>query len=194
MDLPVYKILVNEDDQTGVDYISLVDKPAIQKDFLAFDSRAKFAIQSEEKRIVTGAAMIADLPIYRFDSERGEYYVIFDKETIWTIAKKFARKGYYNNVNTDHADPVNDGVYMIESYFTNKERGIMPPKGFEDVADGSWFVTYLIDNEEIWNKVKDGTWNGFSVEGIFDMEQSGSIAHELRELNNLIKAFLNNKL
>ena len=44
----------------------------------------------------------------------------------------------------------------------------MPPMGFEEVADGSWFVSYLIDNEDVWSKVKSGEFKGFSVEGVFD--------------------------
>ena len=191
MELPIYKIVVNEeDDNTGVDFVSLVDKPAIQKDFLKFSGGQKFSVQSEEKRIITGPAMVADMPIYRFDAERGEYYVVFDADTIWTIAKKIARKNKYNAVNTDHADPVESGVYMLESYFVNRERGIMPPKEFADVPDGSWFVSYLVDNEEIWNKVKAGEWKGFSVEGMFDMEYEGELAAELRDLNKAITEFL----
>ena len=192
MDLPLFKIVVREEDETGVDFVSLVDRPAIQKDFMAFSKRQRYAVQNEEKRIITGAAMIADLPIYRYDEQRGEFYVVFDAETIWTIAKKFVRKGFYNAVNTDHANPVDAGVHMIESYFVNRERGIMPPLGFEDVADGSWFISYLVDNDEVWNKVKAGEWKGFSVEGIFDMEKAGSIEAELRAINDMIQEFLHN--
>ena len=128
----------------------------------------KFAIQDEEKRIVTGAAMIADLPIYRRDDVRGEYYVVFDKESIFKIAKKWARSNQYNSVNAHHKTPIADGVSLFESYIIDRQRGVMPPMGFEEVADGSWFVSYLIDNEDVWSKVKSGEFKGFSVEGVFD--------------------------
>ena len=160
--------------------------------------KSKFAIQSEEKRIITGAAMLANKPIYRYDESRGEYYVVFDADTIWTIAKKMARKAQYNAVNTDHANPVNEGVYMIEMYFIDRSRGIMPPVGFEDAEDGSMFVTYLIDNEEVWQKVKAGEWKGFSVEGFFDIEYEGSVAAELKamaeQLNKILHQFQNNNI
>ncbi len=73
MKLPVYKLDINEwDEETGIEFVSLVESPAIQKDFIAFsETPIKFAIQDEDKRIVTGAAMIADLPIYRRDDVRG---------------------------------------------------------------------------------------------------------------------------
>ena len=170
MKLPVYKLDINEwDEETGLDFVSLVEAPAIQKDFIAFaEITQRFAIQDEEKRIVTGAAMIADLPIYRRDDIRGEYYVVFDKESIFKIAKKWARSNQYNSVNAHHKTPIADGVSLFESYIIDRQRGVMPPMGFEEVADGSWFVSYLIDNEDVWSKVKSGEFKGFSVEGVFD--------------------------
>lgn len=168
MKLPVYKLTINEfDEETGIDFVSLVENSAIQKDFLAF-AEQRFEIKDEEKRIVTGAAMIADLPIYRKDDIRGEYYVVFDKEVIFMIAKKWARANRYNDVNTHHNRPIEEGVSLFESYIIDRERGVMPPKGFEEVADGSWFVSYLIDNDKVWARVKSGEFRGFSVEGVFD--------------------------
>jgi hypothetical protein len=144
----------------------------------------KFAIQDEEKRIVTGAAMIADLPIYRRDDIRGEYYVVFDKESIFKIAKKWARGNKYDAVNTHHRTPIMDGVSLFESYIIDRERGVMPPKGFEEVADGSWFVSYLVDNDDVWARVKEGEFKGFSVEGVFDFpeDKDEQILEALKEV------------
>lgn len=128
----------------------------------------KFEIQDEEKRIVSGVAMIADMPIYRRDAIRGEYYVVFDKESIFKIAKKWARSNKYDSVNAHHKTPIEEGVSLFESFIVDRERGVMPPKGYGDVADGSWFVSYLIDNDDVWAKVKAGEFKGFSVEGVFD--------------------------
>jgi hypothetical protein len=186
MKLPVYKLDINEfDEETGIDFVSLVENAAIQKDFLAFsETPIKFAIQDEEKRIVTGAAMIADLPIYRRDDIRGEYYVVFDKESIFKIAKKWARSNQYNSVNAHHKTPIMNGVSLFESYIIDRERGVMPPKGFEEVADGSWFVSYLIDNDEVWTKVKSGEFKGFSVEGVFDFpeDQEEQLIEQMKEI------------
>lgn len=147
-----------------------------------------FAIQSEEKRIITGPAMIADLPIYRKDAERGEFYIVFTAETIWSLAKKFSREQKYTAVNTMHQNEV-DGLSMIESYFVNRERGINPPTGFEDVPDGSWFMSYLVDNDEVWAKVKAGEFQGFSIEGFFGMENQSLTA--ARDLLGEIENFRN---
>jgi len=144
-----------------------------------------FAIQNEEKRIISGAAMLADLPIYRRDDSRGEYYVVFDKETIYKIAKKWAKNNKYNSVNVDH-DKAIDGCVLFESYLLDFERGIMPPKGFDDAKDGSWFVSYFIEDDANWEKCKDGTWNGFSVEGFFDFVEPIEEDKILEELKSLL--------
>lgn len=149
-----------------------------------------FAIQNEEKRIITGAAMLSDLPIYRRDAEKGEYYVVFDKETIFKIAKKWALNNKYNAVNVDHSEVI-DGCTLFESYLLNFERGIMPPKGFEDAKDGSWFVSYIVEDDAIWEKCKDGTWNGFSVEGFFNFPISAE--HQfLSQLKDILQKHLKN--
>lgn len=127
-----------------------------------------FAIQDEDQRIITGPLMLADTPIYRKD-QTGEYYVYFDKDTIKTIAQKFFKKGYQSNVNLMHdGDKVVDGLTMYESWITDKSRGVLPMKGFEDVPDGSWFGSFVVDNDQVWAMVKDGKVKGFSVEGVFN--------------------------
>jgi hypothetical protein len=188
MDLPIYMATAGEEDG-GITFISLVDKPAIQRDFLAFSEKQRYAIQSEEKRIITGAAMLADLPIYRKDDERGEYYIVFNAQTIWELAKKFSRQQKYNSVNTNHDAPVNEGVHMMESYFVNRERGINPPTGFEDAKDGSWFVSYLVDNEEVWGKVKEGVFNGFSIEGFFGVEKENEELSAAKDFLSYLRNF-----
>lgn len=170
MDLPIYKLIINSDleDEAEVDFVALVDRPAIQRNFLAFNERQKFEIVSEDKRILCGPLMIADMPIYRNNEEFGEHYVVFDAETIQQIAEKFFKKGYQSNVNEMHdASRAVEGVTMFESWLVNREMGKMPIKGFEDAKDGSWFGSYKVDNEATWAKVKSGEFQGFSVEGIF---------------------------
>ena len=119
--------------------------------------------------LITGALMIADLPIYRNTPEMGEFMVKFDAQTIEQIVQKFFKGKKTGNVNEMHDDPL-DGIYMYESFITDKSRGISAPKGFKDIADGSWFGSYKVDNQEVWdNFIKTGEFKGFSVEGLFDL-------------------------
>ena len=154
-----------------------------QEDFHAVGFN-KFNIQNPEQKIVTGALMIADLPIYRRDGEE-EYYVSFSAAEIKKIVQRFFKKGYQSKVNVEHSTPV-DGVFMFESYIIDREKGIMPPKGFEDVTDGSWFGSFKVDNEKIWEEVKAGTFKGFSVEGLFKYEKTNKVITEEEEIMSQI--------
>jgi hypothetical protein len=145
-----------------------------------FSASLTFAVQDEEQRIVSGPLMIADLPIYRRDEE-GEYYVMFTAEQIKKIVQRFFKKGYQAKVNIEHGKPA-EGVYMFESYIIDKERGVNPPKGFEDVADGSWFGSFKVENENLWNQVKAGTFKGFSVEGLFRYEKAGEMMQKEEQI------------
>lgn len=193
--LPIYKFGISddEDDNTEVNFVSLVDKPAIEKNFLAFSqARQMFAIESEEQRIVTGPAMIANMPIYRKD-DMGEYFAVFEADQIAKIAHRFFKKGYQGNINTDHnpASAVPDSVFF-ESWIVDREKGKQPLKGFEDVPDGSWFLTAKISNDAAWAKVKSGEFKGFSVEGLFQMKQPADNPDPAEAVMKQIEEILNN--
>lgn len=134
--------------------------------------RMSFAIQDEEERIISGPLMLADKPIYRNDGA-GEYYVVFTKDTIKKIAQKYFKKGYQSNVNLMHdSGQALSGLTMFESWIVDEKRGIKPMKGYEDVNDGSWFGSFKVENDDVWNMIKDGKVKGFSVEGIFNYRKS----------------------
>jgi hypothetical protein len=174
MNLPLFELLINEDEgsELAVNYVALVEKPAIERDFMAFNKDEprgmKFAAVDEERRIISGPAMIADMPIYRKDDDGTEYFVVFKSPTIQAIAQKFFAKSFHQNVNIMH-DPTQQvgGVTVFESFIVDAARGIQPMKGFEDVAQGSWFISAKVNNEGVWDQVKVGNIKGFSVEGIF---------------------------
>ena len=190
MDLPVYLLDISEDmnDDAEVDYISLVDKPAIMKNWNAFKNEQRFQVVSEDKRIISGPIMLSDVPIFRSDSTYGDYYVVFNKETIFKIAQKFFKRGYQSNVNLMHSPNAQvEGVTMFESFITDQSRGILPMKGFEDAPDGSWFGSFKVDNDEVWNDVKEGKFKGFSVEGLFTYKTKPT---KEQELMNAIKEIL----
>ena len=194
--LPLYKMFIADDieGEEEVDFVALVESPAIQRNFLAFNdqylentkepTKLLFAVQDEEQRIVSGPLMIADLPIYRKDEE-GEYYVLFTAEEIKKIVQRFFKKGYQAKVNIEHGKQA-EGVYMFESYIIDKERGVNPPTGFEDVANGSWFGSFKVENEKLWAEVKAGTFKGFSVEGLFRYEKAGSIMQKEEQIMSQI--------
>lgn len=169
MTLPVYNIVLGNAD--GVEIMSLVESPAVDSDFLAFEKvkqPLQFAL-NEEQRIVFGVAIRADYPIYRIGSSGFEYYVVFTKEIIKQLRDKFFSEKRTDLVNLEHSVDVKD-VYLIDSFIKDSSKGLSPV-GFEDIEEGSWFVAYKIDNDVIWNKIKAGEFKGFSIEGTFEFEK-----------------------
>jgi hypothetical protein len=192
-ELPIYKCTVDDDVNSvlQVEFIALVGQPAIERNFLAFNKdRLKFNVD-EKKRIISGPAMIADMLIYRNMEPLGEFYTVFDKETISTVMQKFFKKGFVRNFNLAHdSDQTTTEITIFESFQTDKERGVMAPKGFEDVANGSWFITAKVDDDNAWTKVEDGTFKGFSVEGIFEqipIKTTMSAENILERIEKLLK-------
>jgi len=145
----------------GVEWASRKLEQIDKKSFIKFSA-------DTEKRIISGPLMVADLPIYR-RTEDEEYYGVFQKEDIYNLRNKFFKQGKSNLVNEMHnSNKMIDGVYMIESFLIDEARGINAPTGY-NLTDGSWFGSYKIDNDEVWNDfIKSGEFKGFSVEGIFN--------------------------
>lgn len=169
--LPVFEALVDSED-TGMLRISLVDDPAVMSDFLAFAGEQRkvqrYAIADEDRHLVFGVVMRADFPIYRYDEDYGGYYIIYKAETIRRMAQKYLAEGRQNNVDLMHDGNEVKGVEMVQAFLKDTAKGVAPA-GFEDIADGSLFAEFHIDDPDIWSQVKDGTFKGFSLEGIFEM-------------------------
>lgn len=171
--LPVYKLKI-EDDNTGLSSISFVKMPAIERQFVSFSANkpVKFKINDEEKRIVTGALLLADSAIYRND-ENGEYYIIIDKEQILKTAQKYFKDGYQGSVNREHTNTFFKGVTLFESFIVDSSRGIFAPDAelYGTIQDGSWVGSFFVENDEVWEEIKNGTFLGFSVEGFYNYEE-----------------------
>lgn len=152
---------------TGIDAISLVEYPAIEEDFIALNTQKKqvFAMQNQDKRLLMGAALIPDKPIYRTDGEN-EYYVYFSKDTIRKAMELFFKNGYQRNATIEHDYEV-DGTTIVESWIIEDETLDKSRAYGLDLPVGTWMVSMKIDNESIWKRVKDGEFKGFSIEGYF---------------------------
>ena len=193
--IPVYDAIIS-DEATGMFKISLVDDPAVMSNFLAFDNNRKvlmYKVEDEEKRLVRGVVMRADFPIYRYDQNFGEYYIIYKADQIRVMAEKYLLESRQNDVNLMHEKNSDvEGVQMVQ-YFI-KGSGISV-EGFDEIADGSLFAEFHIVNDEIWDAVKEGTYKGFSLEGAFDLvpEQDKEKVEEIVDtLDGAFSKFLNN--
>lgn len=189
MQLPIYNILDGD-----LTFISLVEFPAVESDFLRFaKEKQPMPLKFDDgKHLITGIAMKADTPIYRFSPSMGEYYVTFSPEVIETLALKFFKQHRNSDVNIEHTETV-EGITILESYFVNKDRGIVPNE-FSDVPNGSWIVSYKVENDELYNKIKNGEVKGFSVEGIFTLSDEPINKDEVEEQKDEMAAFLESLL
>ena len=159
-----FYINIDDNEELGLQAVSIVDRPAIEVDFLKFKDQKICFAKDESKHVLSGPALIADMPIYRRNMLTGEeYYVVFTKETIVKLVERYSKNNMLNTVDLQHDGVMIDGVYMFESYIVNKERGIAP-KEF-DIADGSWIVSFKIEDDNLWNEIMNSKdFNGFSVE------------------------------
>lgn len=180
----IYKISIDESDVLGMSCISLVENPAVERLWLTFSEEGtgekllKLSKIDEDKHIVTGVVAVADMPIYRFDEERGPHYIVFEKDVIEKMAQRFFQKGYTNNVNIEHHGPMVGGVTLFESYIKDSSRGINPVE-FSDLTDGSWLVSYKVTDDDLWEEIKAGkSLKGFSLEGYFQYGEKTTMSKE----------------
>ena len=170
----VIELKVNEDDDTGVDIISFVESPAIEVDFMYFSKKKieRFKTVDAEKRIVSGAAMLPNEKIIRFDADDNPYFVYFSEETVRKCAELYFKRSKQTTTNVNHSsEAVTSGVTVMESWIVeNPDMDKSKHLGYDDIPVGSWFISYKVDNDELWDKVKSGEVLGFSVEGLFTQE------------------------
>ena len=197
--LPIYRATIDDTDNTGMFVVSLVDEPAVDVNFFAFDKQEEqleFAIQDEEQRMVLGVVMRPNYPMYRRFNNM-ECYVEYTPETIHLMVEKFFATMNVNNVDTDHSWELVDGVTLVQAFFKDTEKGI-DPKGFEDMPNDTLFFQYHITSDEIWQGVKEGKWHGFSLAGAFNVEPIEAKKEEpkddvLGDIQSLLEK-INNKL
>lgn len=190
--LPIYDLQIDEgaESQFEVNYVALVDAPAIQRDWMAFNDAMSLKFSNDEERVVVGAAMVPDMLIYRSDPEMGEFYVKFTKETISNIALKFFEKGYQSNVNLMHnGDMKMEGITFYQSFIKDTAKGIGGMEG--DYPEGTWFLGAKVNNNDAWELVKAGKVKGFSVEGLFKYKPKQlTPAETFEQIKRLIQNYL----
>ena len=163
--------LILEDDDIGVEAISVVENPAIEEDFIALKKQEyKFAEQDKEKRLLVGAALVPNKPIFRKNKDE-EYYIFFSKETVRKASQMFFKNGNQSQATLEHEVKL-DGMTVVESWIVESEKDKSRHYGL-DVPVGTWMVSMKVESEDVWNDyVKDGKVKGFSIEAFFSDRMS----------------------
>lgn len=163
-------------DSSDVYAISLVEEPAIEIDYVAFDKdketkpNLKFIEDKQnEKFMILGPALIPDKNIYR-NYDGNEFYVSFSAECIEKLSYKFIRTCYGNDCFTKDHESFAQGCYLAESWIKTSENDKSVDYGF-DCPIGTWFVAAKIDSIELWDSIKKGERKGFSIESWVDLEE-----------------------
>jgi hypothetical protein len=187
-------ILDEEQEEGGIEAISIVESPAIESDFVALNNQEiKLAEIDKEKRILLLALLIPNKPIYR-KSDEGEYYIFFSKDTIVKASQLYLRNGYQNSATLEH-DQTLKGLTLVESWIVEDEVQDKSRKYGLDVPVGTWMGAVKVNNEEIWNEyVKTDKVKGFSIEGYFadKMERpKEKIQEDFSKEDQLIKEIIN---
>lgn len=166
--MKIFELVIDEDAELyGIDAISLVDKPAIELDFVALKAdRVQFAEVDADKRILIGPALVPDKPIYRKNGEE-EFYVYFSKNTVRRASELYMVHGNQRNHTLEHEHNI-QGLTLVESWVVEDKRKDKSALYGLDVPVGTWMVAIKVENEAIWNEwVKEGLVKGFSIEGYF---------------------------
>ena len=167
--LPIYDVVINDEEQ-GVSFISLVDEPAIQVDWIKLAQEEQMAFAADQdKQLLYGPFLIPDKLIYRYSDKMGEYYVRFKKSEIEKIARKFNSDLNNNNLNFQHSDKKIDAT-VVENWLVAEGSDKSQKFGFE-LTDGTWFGGVHIKDSEFWTQeVKTEKVKGFSVEVLAELE------------------------
>jgi len=160
-------ILDENQEESGIEAISIVENPAIEEDFVALKSNEiKLAEIDKEKKILMGALLIPNKPIYRNNGE-DEYYIYFSKDTVLKASQMYLTKGNQNNSTLEHQHSLS-GLSLVESWLVEDEVHDKSRKYGMNVPVGTWMGAVKVNNDEVWNDyVKTGKVKGFSIEGYF---------------------------
>ena len=168
--MEIIELVIDENEElSGIEAISVVESPAIEEDFIALkdQEQIRLAEVSKEKRLLMGAALIPEKPIYRKSGDH-EFYIYFSKDTVAKASQMFLKRGNQSQATMEHTEEKLSGMTIVESWLIEDDVHDKSRKYGLDMPIGTWMVAMKVDNDDIWNNyVKEGKVKGFSIEGYF---------------------------
>jgi hypothetical protein len=165
--MKIIELILDEESELGIEAISVVENPAIEEDFIALKSQEiKLAEVDGEKKILMGALLVPNKPIYRRNGE-DEFYIYFSKDTVEKASQMYLMQGNQNNSTLEHQYELN-GLSLVESWIVEDKVHDKSVKYGMDLPIGTWMGSVKVNNDKVWNEfVKTGKVKGFSIEGYF---------------------------
>ena len=171
----------DENKEDGIYAISLVEFPAIESNFVALNQhKVEFKTLDEEKRVVVGLALVPDKKIYRRKKDY-EYNITFSKDTVRKASELYLKSLRNNNTTLEH-QTLTSGVSVIESWIVEDERMDKSNIYGLNAKQGSWVVTMKVDNDKVWQDIKEKKYLGLSIEGIFSDKVDLSVEQSEEEI------------
>ena len=166
-ELQTIELTIKDELKEGVFAISLVDKPAIEEDWVMLNSlQVDLKVVNEEKRELIGLALVPNKKILR-RKDNIDFNIEFSEQTVEKVQELYLKNLRANNVTIDHEKPVN-GVSLIESWIVEDPKNDKSNIYNLNAIKGAWAVKLKVYNDDIWELAKVGKINGISIEGMFD--------------------------
>ncbi len=165
----IVELVLDEDQEmAGIEAISIVESPAIEADFVALKAdEIKLAEVNKDKKILMGALLIPNKPIFRNSDDQDDYYIYFSKDTVEKASQLYLKNGNQNNSTLEHQHSLS-GLTLVESWIVEDTKMDKSRKYGMNVPVGTWMGSVKVNNDEVWNEyVKTGKVKGFSIEGYF---------------------------
>ena len=167
--MKIVELIIDETDEfSGIDAISIVEHPAIEENFIALNKpkEYRFAEVDTEKKLLMGAILVPNKPIYRKEDEE-EYYIYFTKDTVRKASELYLMKGNQSNATYEHFEKIH-GLSLVESWIVEDTEKDKTAFYGMNLPVGTWAGSIKVNNEKIWQEfVKTGVVKGFSIEGFF---------------------------
>jgi len=190
--MKTFELIIDEKDMDGgINAVSVVESPAIEENFIALSKHeVELKEVDSEKRILMGAALIPNKKIYRRNGE-DEFYIYFSEDTVRKSMELFFKRGNQNNATYEHKDELN-GMSVVESWLIEDEKLDKSKLYGFNLPKGTWMISMKVDNDEVWNNVKEGKVKGFSIEGYFADKMPDSPRQDMSkdEIINQLKELL----
>lgn len=180
--LPLFEGILSED-QDGITCISFVSMPATEIDMILFNEQHQLQFTDEEKHMISSVVMLADTKIYRRQGDF-EFYITYSKDTLMKMCEKMLKDNTFNQISFEHNGHIieNGLINLVELYTTDEKK-----KSPFDIPDGSIVATYKVNDNELWEAIKESNLGGISLEGYFSLNE---IKEQHFNNNNMIKDIL----
>jgi hypothetical protein len=190
--MKIVELVLDEEQDSFIEAISVVEYPAIEEDFVALKSQEfKFAEADKDRKILIGPILIPNKPIFRKNGEE-EYYIYFSRETVRKASQLYLKQGNQGNSTLEHNSTI-QGLTLVESWVVEDKQNDKSNMYGMDLPLGTWVGAVKVDNDQIWNDyVKTGKVKGFSIEGYFADKAELSKQNEDTILLNQLKELLSN--